>query len=64
MRTATSAHWNPGTLLETFSSTNALIGYLWFFGIAMILAGFAFWNGLGPAFGILRRNSVPVESEP
>jgi len=40
--TATSAHWSPGALLETFSSTNALIGYLWFFGIAMILAGFAF----------------------
>jgi hypothetical protein len=42
VRTATSAHWSPGALLETFSSTNALIGYLWFFGIAMILAGFAF----------------------
>ena len=31
---------------------NCPIGYLWLFGIAMIPAGFALWNGLGPSFGL------------
>lgn len=39
------------------------VGYLWLFGIAMIPLGFALWNGLGSAFGILKRNTVPGESE-
>lgn len=30
------------------------IGYLWLFGIVLIPIGFVLWNGLGPAFGIVR----------
>jgi hypothetical protein len=39
------------------------VGYLWLFGVAMIPIGFALWNGLGPAFGIVKRQSAPSETE-
>lgn len=39
------------------------IGYLWLFGIAMISAGFTLWNGLGPAFGLVKGRNVTSETE-
>lgn len=39
------------------------IGYLWLFGVLMIPVGFALWNGLGSAFGLVKPGNVTCETE-
>lgn len=39
------------------------IGYLWLFGVAMIPVGFALWNDLGPAFGLVKRVNATCEAD-